>query len=99
MDEKRDLRAVIKYFRLKVLTLTETKATIQLESTLSFSKVKNWVAEFTHTRTNKSCSRHQKTVTVPDVTEKVNRIVLHDRRVEMRELEKWLYQMPAYTEF
>jgi histone-lysine N-methyltransferase SETMAR len=90
--EKFEIRAVIKYFFLKGLTATDIKK--ELDSTLGDSSpsnttVKRWVAEFKIGR--KSTNDEPRSgrpieVTTAEMTEKVRKIVLTDRRVKVREI-------------
>lgn len=74
---KTELKAVINYFYLKKLTL--------LESVSSFSMVKDCIDEFKRGLiNNESRSGRLKTATSPDMIKNSHRIVLDDRREEVR---------------
>ena len=85
-------RYVIQYFHLKGLNPTNIKA--ELDFTLgvsapSFTTIKYWVAELKRNRT--SCQDEHRSgrsteVNTTEMVKKIHKIVLNDRRLEVREL-------------
>ncbi|KAK2579087.1 hypothetical protein KPH14_010936 [Odynerus spinipes] len=90
--EKIGYRYVIQYFNLKGLSPTNIKA--ELDSTLgesapSFATIKYSVAEFKRGRT--SCQDEHRSgrpneVTTPEMVKKIQKMVLDDRRLKVRDL-------------
>ena len=85
-----ELRAVIKYLRIKGLTRKavheELTATL-LEDAPSYSMVKKWYSEFAHGRTStEDADRPGRPVdvTTPETVEKVLNLILSDRRLTIR---------------
>ena len=92
--EKIGHRYVIQYFHLKGLSPANIKAELDYtlgESAPSFTTIKYWVAEFKRGRT--SCQDEHRSgrpneVTTTEMVKKINKMVLDDRRLKVRELAK-----------
>ncbi|XP_023237730.1 histone-lysine N-methyltransferase SETMAR-like [Centruroides sculpturatus] len=90
--EKIRHRYVIQYFHLKGFSPTNIKA--ELDSTLgesapSFTTIKYWVAELKQGRTScedehRSCRPSE--VTMPEMVEKIHKMVLDETQIKVREL-------------
>ena len=83
---------VIQYFHLRGLSLTNIKAELDSilgESSPSFTTLKYWMAEFKRGRTicqDDHRSGRPNEVTTTEMVKKINKMVLDDRRLKMREL-------------
>ena len=83
---------VIQYFHLKGLSPSNIKAKLGFtlgESASSFTTIKYWVAEFKRGRT--SCkdvhrSSRPNEVTTTEMVKKIDKMVLDERRLKVREL-------------
>lgn len=90
--EDLEKRAVIKYFYIKGLTPSEIKKEMDdtlKDSSPSYTTVKRWVSEFKKGRTStKDEPRPGRPVevTTPEMTEKIHKIVLEDRRLKLSEI-------------
>jgi len=83
--EKQEVRAVIKYFYFKGLTLqdifTDMKEALG-ESAPAYSTVTKWYAEFKHGRSSCEDSQHcgrPSTAVNEETAEKINKLVMNDR--------------------
>ena len=94
MAHKSEFRAVIKHLYLKGLTPTEIKSEldeVQGTSALVFATVYNWVNEFKRGRTSRigeNRSRRIVEVTTLTMIDKIDYMVLSDRRIEVRKIVK-----------
>lgn len=85
-----ELRAVIKYLRIKGLprkAVHEELVTTLGEDAPSYSMVKKWYAEFAHGRTSTedaARSGRPADVTTPEMVDKVLSLILSDRRLTIR---------------
>ena len=85
-------RYAIQYFNLKHLSPPNIEA--ELDSTLresapSLTTIKYWVAEFKRGRTSCPDEKHSgrpNEVTTTEMVKKIHKMVLHDRRLKVREL-------------
>ena len=90
--EKTEFRAVIKHFYLKGFSSKQIKEELDLvhgQSAPSFATIYNWVNEFKCGRTStKDEPRSGKPIDVstPEMIEKIQEMVLHDRRIKVREI-------------
>ena len=90
--EKKEIRAVIKFFFLEGKTTKEIKERLDAvlgDSSPSFKMVHTWVSEFKRGRT--SCEDAPRTgrpneVTTPEMIEKIHKLVLEDRRIKVRQI-------------
>jgi len=90
--DKDEIRAVIKFFRLEKMEIkSRLDAILGNLSSPSFSTVNFWVSEFKRGRTHTSdelYSERPKTVTIPEIVDKIRDMVLPDRRIKVREIEE-----------
>jgi histone-lysine N-methyltransferase SETMAR len=90
--DKIEYRAVTKFFVKEGLTLNKIHSKfikVYGDSSLSFSTIKKWAAEFKRGRTsleNDPREGRPKSATTPEIIEQVHDIVLDDRRMKVREI-------------
>jgi transposase len=90
--DKTEYRAVIKLFLKESLTPNEIHSKfikVYGDSSLSFSTIKKWAAEFKHVRTSLEDDPREgrpKNATPPEIIEQVHDMVLGDRRMKVREI-------------
>jgi transposase len=90
--DKTEYHVVIKFFVKEGLTQNEIHLKfIQFygDSSLSFSTIKKWAAEFKHGHTSLEDDPregHPKSATIPKITEQVHNMVLDGWRMKVREI-------------
>jgi len=99
--EKQEVRAVIKYFYFKGLTLqeifTDMKETLG-ESAPAYSTFTKWYAEFKRGRSScedLQCCGQPSTAVNEETAEKVNKLVMNDRRLSADSLLSLLASLLA----
>jgi transposase len=87
--DKIEYRAVIKFFIKEDLTANKIHSKfikVYGDSSPSFSTIKKWAAEFKRGRTSLKadpCEGRPKSVTTPEINEKVHGMILDDQRMKV----------------
>jgi hypothetical protein len=93
--DKNEIRAVINFFYFEGKMATEIKSRFDAvfrDSSFSFSIVSFWVSEFKGGRTHtykhydQQRSGRSKTVTTPEIVDKIRDVVLANRQIKVREI-------------
>jgi transposase len=90
--DKTEYRTVIKFFVKEGLTPNEIHSkfiNVYGDTSLSFSKIKKWAADFKRGRTSLEDDPREgrsKNAVTPEIIEQVHDMVLYDRRMKVREI-------------